>query len=167
MRPLPAARTILISVAVAASAAACAATPTSPSPGPSAVPPTAAPTTAGPANFADWTARQGFGGSSGLANVKKLADWLVGHRAEVRLFDLDSDSGDVIGLASWLDAHPPTACWTDYHVRVRALLQKIVAGYTDARAAVADGEPIPEGVAEGIQAEAVAAFSMPAPASCP
>jgi hypothetical protein len=173
MRSVPTARSVLAGVLATVIAAGCSGpsgTSTagaSPAAGSPATVSTAAPTVFGPTPFADWTARQGFGGSSGLNNVKKLGAWLVEHAAEVQVFDLDSNSGDVVGLIGWLDAHPATPCWADYHAAIRGSLETVAAGYADARAALAAGKPLPLDVATAIRDETQTAYAMPEPASCP
>jgi hypothetical protein len=133
---------------------------------PTAVAPTAAPTLAGPTDFAAWIERQGFGGSSGLNNVNKLAGWLVNHATEVRVFDLDQDGGDVAKLLAWLDTHPATDCWADYHAAVRASLEAIAAGYATTRVAVEAGKPAPAEVIGPMYQEATKALGLPRPANC-
>lgn len=136
--------------------------------GSSTAPPTTSqPTVAAETAFADWTARQGFGGSSGLHNVDKLTAWLGDHEADVTLFDLDGDAQDIANLATWLDTHQPTACWSAYHEAVRADLTKLAAYYVTTRAAVAAGGPAPADVVANMETTSKAALGMPAPASCP
>lgn len=132
-----------------------------------AAPPTSQPTVATETAFADWTARQGFGGSSGLHNVDKLTAWLGDHETDATLFDLDGDAQDIANLVTWLDTHQPTACWNDYHEAVRADLTKLAAAYVTTRAAVAAGNPAPADVVANMETTSQAALAMPAPANCP
>jgi hypothetical protein len=127
----------------------------------------AAPTPAGPTAYADWVARQGFGGSSGLNNVAKLAGWLTEHRYDVTAFDLDGDHADVVRLVSWLDAHPATPCWVEYHATVRSLLQSIADAYVQADADLTTAGAVDATRAAAMSAAAAQASALPAPASCP
>lgn len=158
----------LAAIALAVSLAGCAgAAVATPSPVAPTAAPTAAPTLGGPVPFADWTARQGFGGSSGLSNVNKLAKWLTEHRYDVTGFDLDNDGGDVVALADWLDAHPPTDCWTDYHAAVRKSLQVIADGYAQSRLDLARIGSVDVDVANAMHDESERANALLAPANCP
>lgn len=150
-------------LAVALILSACSGTP---SPSPSAAPP-AAPSVAGPTAFADWTARQGFGGSSGVRMVNTLTGWLVDHISEITVANLDGDVADIGHLVEWLDAHPPTACWADYHTAMRASLVLIKDGYATVRTAVVAGKLAPIDVVTSIHAESQKAIDLPAPANCP
>jgi hypothetical protein len=124
-------------------------------------------TPSGPVAFAEWTARQGFGGSSGLANMNKLAKWLDAHRGDATPFDLTSDSHDIDGLIAWLDQHPASSCWADYHAAMRALLAKLQGPYATAIQARTDGAAVTIGTSLQIVAGAQAAVDLPAPAGCP
>ena len=153
-----------LAVAIGGCSGAAVATP---SPVPATTSPTAAATAAGPAAFADWTERQGFGGSSGLNNVNKLAKWLTEHRYDVTAFDLDNDGGDVVALVGWLDAHPATACWAEFHTAIRKALQAIADGYAQSKLDLARAGSVDVDVANAMYAESQRAFAMPAPANCP
>lgn len=153
-----------LALAVAGCSGATSAPPTNP---PASAAPSAAPTDAGPVAFAAWTERQGFGGSSGLNNVKKLANWLAEHRFEARLFDVENDGQAVVRLVTWLDANEPTACWSDFHATMRASLQGIADGYATVRIAVAAGQTPAEDVVAEIATAAAAAYAMAAPPNCP
>jgi hypothetical protein len=140
-----------------------------PSPVPTAVaaPVTPAPTpTGGPAAYADWVTRQGFGGSSGLNEVKKVAKYLSDHVADATAFDLTDNQRDIRALEGWLDSHPATACWTAYHDAIRADLKKLDALYDTALAAVATGG-VTVDTATAIADLASTAAQRPDPANCP
>jgi hypothetical protein len=155
----------LVSVVLGATILAGCGTAATPSPTPPAA--TSTPTTAGPTAFADWIAREGFGGSSGLNNVNKLVIYLNEHSTTYALFDIDADAADVASLLAWLDAHPATACWTEYHAAVRASLHDLVDGYAAVHAAVSAGRTPPIDVTVAMAATSAAAKALPAPASCP
>lgn len=159
----PVCRTSIALLAAALILAACGGTP---SPSPSAAP-TAAPSVAGPSAFADWTARQGFGGSSGVRMVNTLTAWLVDNSSQITVANLDGDVADIGHLVEWLDAHPATACWADYHAAMRASLVLIEDGYATARTAVVAGKLAPLDALTAIHAESQKALDMPAPAHCP
>lgn len=173
MHPVLVARTLLTGSVLAALVAACGSAAVASPTGNSAVAasPTVAatpePTVFGPTAFADWTERQGFGGSDGLHNVSKLAAWLVDHAYDATPFDLASDSHDIDGLISWLDAHPATACWTAYHATVRASLETLAAGYVQARAARAAGRSVPIDLAASMRDVSQQAYALATPADCP
>jgi hypothetical protein len=155
---------LLPSVAVlAAGCAAAAATPTPPTPTPAAP----SPSSAGPTSFAEWTARQGFGGSSGLGIIRDNLLFVVGHRSQMTSYDVDSDKADVTNLAGWLDLHPATACWADYHQAVRDGLARLADGYEQMRPDVEIGHPVPDKTATDLKALADSLVAMPQPAGCP
>ena len=99
--------------------------------------------------------------------MDKLTAWLGDHEVDATLFDLDEDAGDIAKLATWLDTHQPTACWTDYHAAVRADLTKLAADYVTARAAIAANSSAPADVVADMEATSKAALAMPAPSDCP
>ena len=68
--------------------AACSASPAASSRAATAPVVTPAATAAGPTAFADWVARQGFGGSSGLNNINKLVIYLNEHGSTYALADV-------------------------------------------------------------------------------
>jgi len=160
---------VALSTAVAIAAIGCSGTSTTASPPITAAPATATPaaTQAGPATYADWVTRQGFGGSSGLRNVHKLAVWLTENESAVTTWDLTSDQNDIKVLLRWLDDHPPTICWARNHDVVRASLATLVSEYDRAIAARTDGPSVPDDIAQAILAAAQAAFDEPVPTDCP
>ena len=83
------------------------------------------------------------------------------------LFDLDQDLTLVTDIIAWLDAHPATACWADYHTQLRAYLVTVKDGWTKARPAVEKGGLVPADVVASGSAAANAANDLPAPANCP
>jgi hypothetical protein len=129
----------------------------SPSPGP----------TAGPTSYAAWIEREGFGGQSGLRGFKKAGDWVVQHPTEETSFMIDSDVGDIRRIVQWLDAHPPTSCWADYHAATRRSLETIVAAYAQLRISVEASQPPPLDIVAAIGAEGDTAFARPEPTNCP
>jgi hypothetical protein len=142
--------------------AGCAAGTPTPTPAPPS------PTPAGPTSFADWTARQGFGGSSGLGIIRDNLLFLVNRPSDQSVYGLEQDEADVAHLAAWLDLHPATACWTDYHTAVRDGLAKIADGYERlVRPDVELGRPTPASVSSGLMKLADDLLAMPAPAACP
>lgn len=155
---------LLVALLVAGCTAAAPATPSPAAATPAVTP---IPTAAGPTAFADWIAREGFGGSSGLSNVNKLVIYLNEHSTSYGLYDIDADAADVASLLAWLDAHPATACWTAYHASVTASLQTLVADYAAVHTAVAAGGTPPIAVLVAMAAESAAAKALPAPPSCP
>jgi hypothetical protein len=178
-RPLapPAAVGLLIATAIAlmACSAAPGATPSprpSPSPAATATPVAVASTApspsldAGPVDFASWVEIQGFGGSSGLNEVRKGAEWIRDHPGEGNAFDIESTNRLVVELAAWLDEHAATPCWSDYHATMRASLDRIRDGFAAAAEARAAGRTVPADVAVQLAAESKAAFDLPKPESC-
>ena len=83
------------------------------------------------------------------------------------LFDLDQDLTLVKDIIAWLDAHPATACWADYHTQLRAYLVTVQDGWTKARPVVEKGGLIPADVVASGSEAANAANDLPAPANCP
>jgi len=147
--------------------AACSASPAASSRAATAPVVTPAATAAGPTAFADWVARQGFGGSSGLNNINKLVIYLNEHGSTYALADIDADAADVAHLLAWLDAHPATACWTAYRATMTASLQTLVNDYTAVHAAVAAGRTPPLDVTTAMADESAAAKALPQPPNCP
>ena len=122
---------------------------------------------AGPTDYAAWVETQGFGGSDGLNEVHKIAQYVFDHAGFESGFNLTADIAVPSRLTAWLDGHPATACWTTYHTKVRALLGTVLAGYTSAEPVVKNGGPIPTDTVNAILAAAAAAEALPAPANCP
>ena len=138
---------------------------------PGASPSTSAPATAsspaGPASFADWTARQGFGGASGLGLISEDIQRLRNRPTDITAFIAGQDVGNVDALAGWLDGHPATTCWADYHATVRAGLADLAAGYAKVRAAIDGGTAIPDDVTAAMAERLAQLQALKAPASCP
>lgn len=120
----------------------------------------------GPVDYALWIERQGFGGSSGLRQVLKSANWVNDNGAFASVSDVGTEMGYAERLAGWLDNHPATACWAEYHAAVRATLDRVLAGFAAARDARAAGQRVPLEVGATLVSEAQAAFDLPAPAGC-
>jgi hypothetical protein len=120
----------------------------------------------GPADYAAWVEIQGFGGSSGLREVLKGAEWIRDHPTEGSAFDVESTMRLGDNLASWLDANPATPCWTEYHATMRASLDRIHEAFALARDARAAGRMVPGDVAEAVVAESQAAFDLAEPEAC-
>jgi hypothetical protein len=139
-----------------------------PSTGPTADPSALAspPEAGGPAGYAAWVERQGFGGSSGLHQVVNEARWMRDHPSETTPFDIATGLRLVDHLAAWLERNPPTECWADYHATVRAALGRMHDGYTAGAAARATGETVPADVAAALVSDADAAYGLAAPAGC-
>lgn len=131
--------------------------------------PVSTPTTApsGPASLADWTARQGFGGGSGLAQVQQGAHWLdvngAGSDASDAAFWWN---GIAVDLAAWLDAHPATDCWAAYHAQVRAGLGNVLTELATIRAAVDAGHLVPIEPSAALVRDADALVALPLPSGC-
>jgi hypothetical protein len=126
-----------------------------------------APTAGGPTPFAAWIERQGFGGSSGLNNVVKLIHFVAERPGEETTFNIDDETSDIEGLVTWLDSHPATPCWADYHAAVRSSLTKVLAAYAIGRKAVETGLPFPADVAASMVAEADQVLAVAGPTDCP
>jgi hypothetical protein len=137
-----------------------------PSRAPTAAPTTAPTPTSGPVAYADWVTRQGFGGSSGLNNIKKLAKLLGDNPTEFTAYDLQDTQRDIRALEGWLDTHPATACWMAYHDAVRADLQQLDGLYDAAIASLATGA-VSVDTALDIANVASTAAGRPDPAGCP
>ena len=128
------------------------------SPGPTAGPPT---------SFADWVERDGYNGDSTLRQIKKNGDWMVAHVTEETQVYIDQDIDAVARLVQWLDLHPATACWADYHVATRQSLGTIQGYFATLRLDVAAGQPLPFDIVNKVGDEANTAFNRPAPTTCP
>ena len=126
----------------------------------------ATPSPGGPAAYALWVERQGFGGSSGLRQVLKGAKWMRDNAFTATVFEVEDEMGYAKRLAGWLDEHPAAPCWTEYHATVRATLDRVLNAYAAARDARATGHGIPLEVGATLVAEAQFAFDLPAPAGC-
>ena len=135
---------------------------------PTVAPVTAAPPSpAGPTSWADWIDHQGFGAQNGPNEVRRLTRYLTEHAGATTLFDLDDDIARVAGIVAWLDAHPATACWADYHRQVQANLVTVRDGWTRARPEVEAGQLIPADVVASTDEAANAANDLPTPSDCP
>jgi hypothetical protein len=125
------------------------------------------PSATGPTAYAAWIERQGFGGSSGLNNVVKLIRLVAERPGDETTFEIDDEATDIQSLVTWLDAHPPTACWADYHAAVRASLVKVLAAYAVGRTVVDGGAPFPADAARSMVEEADRVLGVPGPTNCP
>ena len=127
---------------------------------------TSAPSVARPASFADWEERQGFGGGSGLLEIRRGAIWFQEHPGPA-----DITSAMVTWrpaterLIAWLDQRPPTACWAGYHAEVRAGLEAIAAGMDRAQAE-ADAGQVSRELLDTLVAESEALIALAEPAGC-
>ena len=142
------------------------AVPASPTPPRPAAAATAAASPGGPTDFALWIERQGFGGSSGLRQILKDAEWIRDNAFGATLFDVEDTTRHARLLATWLDEHPATRCWTEYHAAVRGRLGRLLDAYAAAHDARAAGKGISFAIGETLVAEAQSAFDLPAPAGC-
>jgi hypothetical protein len=147
--------------------AACSGSPAARTEAPSGGAPSPIATVAGPTDFAAWTERQGFGGSSGLANIAKLVRWVRDHPGEESSWNVDDETTDILRLAAWLDQHPATACWADYHATVRASLDALAADYAKAKVDIQAGGIVSTSLIDAMVGEANRAEALPAPAGCP
>lgn len=133
-------------------------------------PPTAAPapTVQAATPFAAWTARQGFGGGSGLVEIGKGAHWL---RENVGASDAASWAswwnGTATNLASWLEQHEPTSCWAEYHAAVSAGMARALADLAAIQAALDAGKSLPLDASDAFVTEADALEALRPPANCP
>lgn len=123
-------------------------------------------TVAGPTDYAAWVERQGFGGSAGLANVAKLAHWVQDNPGEQTAWQAGDDAAQITSLISWLDAHPATSCWADYHDTVRSLLNSLTVSYAATKVELAAGRQIPSDMVASMIAVADKAKAMAPPAGC-
>jgi hypothetical protein len=157
---------LLVACAAATGAAAPSATSTAQPTIRAAATPAVTAAPGGPTEYALWIERQGFGGSSGLHQGVNNAEWIRDHAFEATLFDVEDSAKHADRLANWLDEHPPTACWIEYHATVRATLGRLLDAYAAAHDARAAGKGIPLEVGETLVAEAHSAFDLPAPSGC-
>jgi hypothetical protein len=170
---------LLVTLTLTAGLAACTGAPQAPPPtdvpappsGPAVVEPTASPTApatpdVGPADYAAWVEIQGFGGSSGLRQVLKEAQWIQDHPTEGSAFDIGEDMRLADDLAAWLDAHDATPCWAEYHATMRGMLDRIHDAFSAAHDARAAGKAVPLEVAAQVVSESEAAFNLAAPPAC-
>jgi hypothetical protein len=164
----PRARRLLPGAAIAAAVllAACGGASAAPSAAPASIA-VAAPAIAGPATWADWIAHQGFGAQNGPNEVRRLTRYDKEHGGDTKLFDLDENIARVAGIVAWLDAHPATACWADYHAQVRGYLVTVQDGWIAARPEVEAGHWIPADIVATTDEAANAANDLPEPADCP
>lgn len=160
---LPLLRTLVCLLVAASVAAACggangttSASATAPSP-----------TAAGPTSWAAWIEHQGFGGGTGINEVRRRASWIADHDGREELFYLDRDIALVTRLIGWLDAHPPTDCWAGHHAQIRAGLVAVLEGWTAARPTVEVGGIIPAELVASVSEAAQAADGLQAPVACP
>ena len=70
-------------------------------------------------------------------------------------------------LAAWLDMHPATDCWADYHAEVRAGLGRVLAELATVKAALDAKQVAQFDTTEALVKEADALFALPLPAGCP
>jgi hypothetical protein len=154
---------VLAAACLSAACGGAAAAPTR-QPTPSA-PPTLE--SAGPTSWKEWIDHQGFGAQLGPNEVRRMARAIAEHGGSVALFDLDQDIQLVTDLIAWLDAHPATACWADYHDEVRTQLVIVLDAWTAARPEVEAGRLVPAAVVAAASEGANAANDLPAPADCP
>jgi len=127
----------------------------------------ASPASAGPTPFAAWIEHQGFGASVGPNEVRRTALYISDHDGIEDLFNIDEDLALVTGIIEWLDTHPATACWADYHSQVRGYIATVRDGWTKARPIVANGGLVPQDVVKSALEASTAANDLPAPANCP
>ena len=127
----------------------------------------AAPSAAAPTSWAAWIDHQGFGGQLGPNEVRRTARYISEHSGDETLFGLDQDIGLVADVIAWLDAHPATACWADYHARLRASLVIVHDAWMAARPEVEAGHLVPADVIATASEAATAADDLPEPADCP
>jgi hypothetical protein len=120
----------------------------------------------GPVDYAAWVERQGFGGSSGLNEVAKETEWMRDHPIEVTPFDIQTTQRFIDHLAAWLDQHPATACWADYHTTVRAALARMHDAYITAHDARAAGNQVAADVVAALVNDADNAARLAEPAGC-
>jgi len=157
---------VILMLGIGGVTAACGSIAASPSTAPTTSPSPSS-TSAGPTSFADWMTRQGFGGSSGLQQVARSADYVVEHPGEETLFSIDEEDLPTIdGLLKWLDSHPATECWSDYHAAVRAGLVGVRDGYLKAREAVVAGATFPSELAATNAELAQGLLTIAAPPGC-
>jgi len=102
-----------------------------------------------------------------LNNVVKLIHVVAERPSDETTFEIDDESRDIEGLITWLDEHPATPCWADYHAAVRASLTRVLAAYAEGRTAVAAGEAFPAKVATAMLVEADQVLAVPGPTGCP
>jgi hypothetical protein len=165
----PAATRLLAGAAIVAAFvfAGCGGGSATPSSAPASAAAVASPVVAGPTSWAAWIDHQGFGAQNGPNEVRRRTRAASEHRGAESLFDLDDDIAVVSGIVAWLDAHPATACWADYHSQVATYLVTVKEGLIAARPEVVLGHPIPDGIVTSTDTAANAANDLPAPAGCP
>jgi hypothetical protein len=179
IRPLSHANRLVLAIAMSIGLAACSGAGQAPtsqqpmkSPAPTATTEVVEPATpratpdGGPVDYAAWVEVQGFGGSSGLRQVLRGAEWIRDNPTIGNAFDIEMDMRVATNLAAWLDAHPATACWAEYHTTVRASLDRIHDAFAEARDARAAGAVVPQDVADRVVSEAQAAADLAEPAGC-
>jgi hypothetical protein len=120
----------------------------------------------GPVDYAAWVERQGFGGSSGLKEVAKETEWMRDHPSEVTPFDIQTTQRFIDHLAAWLDEHPATPCWADYHTTVRAALGRMHDAYITAHDTRTAGNQVAADVVAALVNDADNAATLADPAGC-
>jgi hypothetical protein len=124
-------------------------------------------TMAGPTPFAAWTARQGFGGGAGIAEVQKGAAWLLANTgASDRATWTEWWSGMADGLAFWLDVHPATECWAAFHETARQAIGRIQDDFVPIRTAVGAGKNVPGEPATDMVKAAAELVALKQPTGC-
>lgn len=162
------ARTCLATLAVlSAVVTGCSVQAAGSSPAPASAAQAPVASAAGPTAYAAWTERQGFGGSAGLNNIAKLARWVRDNPGEETAWNNADETKDIASLAAWLDSHPATSCWADYHATVRASLASLLADYAEALAPINANESVPGPLADRMVADAEKAQKLPDPPNCP
>jgi hypothetical protein len=159
----------MLAGAVAATAflaATCGGPPPAPSVTPAPVE-TASSASTGPTTWSAWVDHLGFGGQTGPNEIRRIARYISDHSGSETLFDLDADISLVTSLISWMDAHPATACWAQYHSTVRAELVEVRDGWVAARPTVEKGGLVPMSIVKSAFDVASAANDLPAPSNCP
>ncbi len=157
-------------LAAACLVAACGGAGAASSVAPASAPPSMSSPTlavAGPTSWRAWIDHQGFGASVGPNEVRRMARYIAEHGGSASAFDLDQDIQLVTGIIAWLDAHPATPCWADYHDELRVRMVTVRDAWTSARPDVEAGGLVPADIVLAVSDAANAANDMPAPTDCP
>lgn len=118
---------------------------------------------AGPADYADWVARQGFGGGSGLDGLAKAPRYLRDHLGDPG-FDLVHWAQIADELVRWLEEHQPADCWADYHAALRQPVTMIRDDLAELQWLAEEGTVLPEARIAALEASISAARAIPTPA---
>lgn len=138
---------------------------TSPSPSPTSDPSPRG--TNGPTTWAAWVERQGFGGGSGLREIVKGSAWLHENGSRAAAYDVTFWGQLATSLGRWLDTHPATECWADYHAAIRSVLSRMEPEFASLQQIADASRPLPAEATAALASLGADAAAALAPEDCP